>query len=311
VKGWDAMRYVVASCAAGALLAGCGGSQPPVAANVTKAQTQARSHTRTFKYTGAEQSFKVPRGVTNVTIVATGARGANGGYQSQYYAGVGGAGGSVQATIPVRPGERLAIFVGGWGGYGGFNGGGSGPRGCHSSDCFSIGGGASDVRQGADRLADRVVVAAGGGGGAGDGGTTYTTLGGNGGAGGGDTGGSGGNGQGEFAAIGGTGGTQSTGGTGGAGGVGCGKMPNGGNGRRGAGGHLGPACHGTSGNGGGGGGGYYGGGGGGGGGYTSGPIEYGAGAGGGGGSSFAESSATHVRMITGVNTAAPMIEISW
>jgi len=64
-----------------------------------------------------------------------------------------------------------------------------GPRGCHSSDCFSIGGGASDVRQGGDRSADRVVVGAGGGG------TTGTTLGGNGGAGGGDMGGSGGNGR--------------------------------------------------------------------------------------------------------------------
>ncbi|MGC2406638.1 MAG: hypothetical protein WA431_09560, partial [Candidatus Cybelea sp.] len=148
MKRWDPMRYVAASCAAGALLAGCGGSQPPVGVNITNARTQARSHHRTFKYTGGKQSFKVPPGVTNVTIVATGARGANGGYDSEYFSGYGGAGGSVQGTIPVRPGERLAIFVGGWGGYGGFNGGGSGPRGCHSSDCFSIGGGASDVRQG-------------------------------------------------------------------------------------------------------------------------------------------------------------------
>lgn len=311
MKRWDPMRYVAASCAAGALLAGCGGSQPPVGVNITNARTQARSHTRTFKYTGGKQSFKVPPGVMKVTIVATGAHGAGGGYETQYFSGSGGDGGSVQAMIPVRPGERLAIFVGGNGTRGGFNGGGSDPRGCHLSYCFSIGGGASDVRQGGDRLADRVVVAAGGGGGAGDGGTTYTTLGGNGGSGGGDIGGSGGNGQGEFAGIGATGGTQSGGGTGGAGGVGCGMMSNGGNGRRGAGGQLGSACGGTSGNGGGGGGGYYGGGGGGGGGYTSGPIEYGAGGGGGGGSSFAESSATHVRMITGVNTGGPMIEVSW
>jgi hypothetical protein len=74
---------------------------------------------------GLEQSFKVPAGVTQVTIAAGGASGAAGfGYYYGSYAAPGGLGGRVKATIPVTPKERLAIFVGGSGSDGGFNGGG-------------------------------------------------------------------------------------------------------------------------------------------------------------------------------------------
>jgi len=80
-------------------------------------------------------------------------------------AGCSGAGGSVKATIPVTPGEKLAIFVGGYGATaGGFNGGGTGGSTGGSGGNGGGGGGASDVRQGGDRLANRVVVAGGGGG---------------------------------------------------------------------------------------------------------------------------------------------------
>ena len=115
----------------------------------------------TFTYTGAKQSFKVPAGVTRITIVASGANGASGyGFRYSKYTAPGGPGGRVKATIAVTPGERLAIFVGGSGGDGGFNGGGE------SSQAYGgIGGGASDVRQRGDGMADRVVVAGGGGGG--------------------------------------------------------------------------------------------------------------------------------------------------
>ncbi|MGA8099734.1 MAG: hypothetical protein WB810_13855 [Candidatus Cybelea sp.] len=79
------------------------------------------SHHRTFLYTGAEQNFKVPNGVTRVTVVARGA--AGGGYP-------GSRGGRVFAVIPVTSGERLAIFVGGAGSWprGGFDGGAKGGK---------------------------------------------------------------------------------------------------------------------------------------------------------------------------------------
>jgi hypothetical protein len=308
-------RYALHGAAI-AMLAGCGGTQLPTGANDASAGTQASSSQRTFYYTGGKRTLDVPTGVTQVTIVAKGAAGSNGGPDSQYFAGYGGGGGSAEATIPVTPGERLAVFVGGSGMLGGFNGGTGRGGGTCRRGCFGFGGGASDVRQGGDRLADRVVVAAGGGGGSGDGciglPSCFISYGGNGGGGGGDTGGSGGTGHGKFAGSGGAGGTQTGGGNGGAGG-GHGSGCGGSNGERGAGG-AGPfGCGGDGGFGGGGGGGYYGGGGGGGGGESrSGPgNQYGAGGGGGGGSSFVESSATHVRMMAGVHKSDAMITISW
>lgn len=39
------------------------------------ALTSAHSATRTFSYTGAEQTFTVPPGITSVTITAGGAQG--------------------------------------------------------------------------------------------------------------------------------------------------------------------------------------------------------------------------------------------
>ena len=306
-------RYALHSAAI-AMLAGCGGTQLPTGTNVASAGMQAPSRQRTFYYTGRKQTFDVPASVTQVTIVAKGAAGSNGGPDSQYTAGYGGGGGSAEATIAVTPGESLAIFVGGSGMRGGFNGGRGRVGGTCRLHCFGVGGGASDVRQGGDRLADRVVVAAGGGGGGGDGciglPSCYITTGGKGGDGGGAIGGSGGTGYGNLAGSGGAGGTQSGGGKGGASG---GGSCSGSNGRRGAGGEGPFGCGGDGGFGGGGGGGYYGGGGGGGGGESSsGPgNQYGAGGGGGGGSSFAESSATHVRMTAGVHKSDAMITVSW
>jgi hypothetical protein len=64
----------------------------------------------TFAYTGTKQSFKVPAGVTQVTIAASGASGAAGyGFGYNKYGAPGGLGGRVKATIPVTSGERLAI----------------------------------------------------------------------------------------------------------------------------------------------------------------------------------------------------------
>ncbi|MCC2546047.1 hypothetical protein LJY25_06290 [Hymenobacter sp. BT175] len=204
----------------------------------------------TFTYTGSAQTYSVPLGVTSLLVDASGAQGGGAASAS------GGAGGRVQTTLAVTPGEVLTVYVGGQGSRatastnppegGGYNGGG------HGRSFNYGGGGATDLRRGA-ALVDRLVVAGGGGGAASAAG----------GAGGGLTGAAGG---GTFP---GQGGTQSAGGAGGQG-VGTGSLGQGG-----------------TGNFSGGGGGYYGGGGGGGG--------SGSNGGGGGGSSFvaaAGSSAT-------------------
>jgi hypothetical protein len=308
-------RHALGICAAAAMLAGCGESQPPIASlgtfNVPKTP-RAPKQSQTFSYTGSEQTFVVPKGVTRVTIKASGASG-QGGYTSDCY---GALGGRIQATVRVRPGESLAVFVGSeflqyssgynrWG-FGGYNGGGSSGESSDSYDDGFGGGGASDVRQGGDGLQDRIVVAGGGGG---EGPDCES-----GGPGGGEKAGAG------FPPTqhglnggGGTGGARHAGGIGGAGGVGHYASCEGGNGGNGS---SGDGAHGGAGvaSGGGGGGGYYGGGGGGGGGFC---YEYsgwygGSGGGGGGGSSYAEPGSLRVRDKRG--GAAPgngQVIISW
>ena len=132
-------------------------------------------------------------------------------------------GGLVKATIPVTPGETLAVFVGGAGipEGNGYNGGGAnGNSGtCSGSGCGGGGGGASDVRQSGDSLKSRVVVAGGGGG------EACCNNAPQGGAGGGLHGAAGANGaakdrRGFFGGQGGKGGSQNRGGRGGKGGRG-------------------------------------------------------------------------------------------
>jgi hypothetical protein len=168
MKNLDFSRYVLSACAAVAIFAACGGSQPPIGAPGAMPQAlDHERHSRTFAYTGSEQHFKVPNGVTHLTVVADGA--SNGNPND-------GRGGEVTATIPVRPHEMLGVFVGGGAGYdygGGYNGGGSGGYNnskCYYYGCGDPGGGASDVRLGGNALSDRVIVAGGGGGAAGAGG---------------------------------------------------------------------------------------------------------------------------------------------
>ena len=243
----------------------------------------------TFVFTGAEQTYTVPAGVTSLQVVAVGAPGGAG--FSNAAPGVGGAGAdgaTATATLAVTPGEGLYVEVGGAGGTadgtGGFNGGGAG------SSLGGGGGGASDVRtvscgspcaiSGTATLASRLVVAAGGGGGGG----AFDI--GAGGAGGGTTASSAGlpGADGQSVGLlcpggGGSGATSAAGGTGGTlfNGLGC-DMGTGSAGTAGTLGQGGAAGFGSD-SGGGGGGGYYGGGGGAGG-------APGGGGGGGGGSSF-------------------------
>lgn len=296
------VNFALINCAAVTLLAGCGASQPSIP-SFTSMQNANRTPTRgtkVFTYTGEEQSFDVPNGVTEITITAMGASGASDG-GSAYGVARGGKGGLIKATIFVKPADELAVYVGGSGVDGGFNGGAPGGGNSGSSAPGGYGGGASDVRTGAGSLQDRVVVAGGGGGGAAAG-SEKKYRGGDGGEGGaahagkGDSGaGFSGTGGGE----GGGGGRQDAAGRGGAGGRESGSGFLGGAGFSGTLGEGGSSAESANwAAGGGGGGGYYGGGGGGQGAshcstYCN-KITVAGGGGGGGGSSYVEKTAMHV-----------------
>lgn len=246
-----------------------------------------------FNYTGAAQTYTVPEGVTALQVDAYGAQGSA-------INGVGGKGGRVQAVLPVTPGEVLQVNVGGAGSavgsgavgpsVGGWNGGGDVEQ-IGGARYGSGGGGATDIRRGANALADRILVAGGGGG------APSSDNAANGGDGGGLIGGTGGSSTG-IASARGTGGTQSAGGTAGT---------SGGSGRAGQAGSLGQGgfAGGTSwGQAGGGGGGYYGGGGG------SGYNTQANGGGGGGGSSYTDPTATGVVHTKAVRTGNGLVTLT-
>ena len=221
------------------------------------------SQTVTFNYTGAVQNWTVPPCVTSITVTAAGARGGGGN---------GGNGAIVSGTIAVTPGQILQIRVGGLGACptSGYNGGGIG-RGANSAANGSCGGGGgTDLRLTPYALANRVIVASGGGG---MGGGTSDGIGGAGGCANGAPGAS------PFGAGGG-GASQFLGGNGGPGWAGLGAVGQAGSIAQGGNGAI-DGCYNNS-PGGGGGGGLYGGGGGGTDCFSSSP--YGGGGGGGGSS---------------------------
>lgn len=264
---------------------------PPIAPFPNSSSTQ-----QAFSYTGADQTFVVPAGVTSITVRAWGAGGgSNGALDSQADRAFGGPGGFVKATLAVTPGETLTVKVGGGGKKG------------TSARMSGGGGGRSELLRSTTPL-----VIAGAGGGSGGYGSSATSN--WGGKGGGTTGGTGGDGTAGGGSNGGAGGTQSAGGAqgtpitsgtwlagptasglkqggdssydsngGGTIRTGSGGWPNGGRG----------AAREESG--GGGGDGYYGGGGGGGTGTW--------GNGGGGGSSYTDPAATSVTHAQGTNTS--------
>jgi Glycine rich protein len=185
VRILDSSGYALCVYAATAMLTGCGGNAGSVVIAIPgNGAGNVLPYQHTFKYTDPRQSFKVPTGVTKITVVARGAAGAGetGSCGAEYF----GRGGRVYAVIPVRPGERLYVYVGGQGSYatGGLNAGGS--PGSGNSFVGYGGGGASDVREGGHTLSDRILVAGGGGGQGRGSGAAY------GGAGGGSIGGEGG-----------------------------------------------------------------------------------------------------------------------
>ncbi len=311
--------HALSSCvaAAVAVLAGCGGSQPPIGATgATRNAPDSYSHHKTYLYVGHRQTFQVPAGVTRLQVVAIGGVGSGHGGVGPDYGG--GNPGRVYAVISVAPAERLYVYVGGNGdyvyGYGGYNGGASGGSSGGSFTAYSSGyggGGATDIREGGTRLKNRILVAGGGGG---EGGLEGHKRYGKGGKGGGMTAGSGWHGHGVgLGGYGGGGGSQESGGGGGRGDPsGTGPDPDGANGRLGKGGQGGYDTGYNGGAGGGGGGGFYGGGGGG----TGGELYYshgfyGGGGGGGGGSSYVESSAVKYRTWLGWEAPNGLVVFSW
>jgi len=285
-------RTAFGNCAAAVLLAACGGQTGNRLEPSANTAPDHAAHHQTFSYTGSKQVFTVPALVSRIRVIAFGA--AGGGITPRLT----GRGGRVSAVIPVTPGEKLTVYVGGHGGagVGGFNGGadpGAGEYNCTYCTGYG-GGGATDIRRNGDSLHDRILVVGGGGG---EAGLDISDDGPPGGKGGGSTGGAGD--MTGYGGDGGGGGSQHRGGRGGSGG--CGASQCGGPGNSGSladggtGGAAAPYSFYSGAAGGGGGGGYYGGGGGGGdGGGANGGFYGAAGGGGGGGSTFIEPSATHV-----------------
>jgi len=277
----------VAGSGTGGPVAGTGGNGLVVLAYTATGTVPATTPVE-FNYTGADQTFTVPAGVSSIWVKLWGGAGGGGAAGGWSQGFPGGAGGFSSAKIPVTPGESLVVMVGQGGAYRFPNGaspnygGGGGYASSSDNQYGASGGGRSAIRRsGAD------IVTAGGGGG---GGSRYSS-----GAGGSNQGGAGGGTTGEDGYQ--ISGTPPTGGgamAGGAAGVGsnctgtAGSQYTGGK----------PGCNSY---GGGGGGGWYGGRGGG---YNGGNQM----GGGGGGSSYVAPAATRGVTVDGWGTVAPATE---
>ena len=119
------------------------------------------AQTYTFNYTGSQQTWVVPSGVSNIQIECYGAQGGSG------YSTTGGYGGYSKGNLSVTSGQTLYIYVGGAGATtaGGYNGGGAGGIDIGASQNGGGGGGATDIRLGSTSLSNRIIVAGGGAGG--------------------------------------------------------------------------------------------------------------------------------------------------
>lgn len=131
------------------------------------ASAQAKTYySTTFAYTGAQQTWTVPAGITSAQIEAWGAQGGSDNSNIGYGINSGGKGGYAKGVINVTTGQSIYVYVGGKGqddycttSNGGYNGGGNG------TPCLGGGGGgASDVRIGGTALSARFIIAGGGGG---------------------------------------------------------------------------------------------------------------------------------------------------
>lgn len=141
--------------------------------------------TVTFDYTGGQQNFVVPPGVTTLEKIEVAGGGAGGGGQDCVGGGAGGGGGLVVTTAKyaVNPGATLIVVVGGGGavgasgqgnaagGNGGYDGGGHGGKAGNvgNSGGGGGGGGLSGLFTGSYTKGNSIIVAGGGGGGGGSG----------------------------------------------------------------------------------------------------------------------------------------------
>jgi fibronectin-binding autotransporter adhesin len=237
----------------------------------------------TFIYTGADQTFTVPAGVTSITVSIWGA----GGGGSAASDGAGGSGAYVTGTLTVTPGQTITVVVGGGGSVtataSAYGGGGAGNN-IAGTQTGGGGGGYSGIFNGTISQANALALAGGGGGGGYF--SAAATYGGAGGA----TSGTNGGDRTAGTYTGGRGGTLAAGGAGGVATVGVAGS---------AGSALQGGAGGTSTNGGGGGGGgYYGGGGG----YGTGTTNYTSG--GGGGSSYLGSLTSVTNTVGTTNTTS-------
>ena len=243
-------------------------------------------------YSGADQTFTVPNGVTSLDVRLWGA--AGGGANSSYYLnqGGGGGGGFAKGTISVTGGQVLGIVIG----QGGvpnsiantYGGGGAGGNSVNVSSRGGSGGGASAVFSSAPIILANALIAAGGGGGASPGADSLNPS----------AGGGGGNvaGQDAVPSASGRAGTQSAGGAAATLNSLCSPLPTAGT--LGSGGNGGGSTTASVEGGGGGGGGYWGGGGG----MCQTPSNNQNGAGG-GGSGYTAGSVTGASMANGANFA--------
>ena len=170
--------------------------------------SQSLAATNTFEFTGSNQTFTVPTGVTSITMEGFGAAGGD----NEAGDGSGGNGGYLKSTITVTPGDVLTIVVGKGGGIGDepFGDGGQGGSGADFGNfAAGSGGGATYVKNSSNEIL--FVIGAGGG----AGGASSMDQGADGGAGGGLIGGDG------FVSLG--GGAPGEGGTQGFGGAGPGS----------------------------------------------------------------------------------------
>ena len=160
-----------------------------------KSLTTMSAGSKSFAYTGTQQTFTVPD-TGKYKLEVWGAQGGIGAMRGSTY-DYGGKGGYSYGSLKLSQGTTLYVYVGGKGATGsvssnhsvagGFNGGGTGYA-LSGNSGGGGGGGASDIRIGSNSLYARVIVA-GGGGGTGNKGTDGSGL--NGGYGGGTSGGNG------------------------------------------------------------------------------------------------------------------------
>jgi hypothetical protein len=123
----------------------------------------------TFTYAGHPVQCTVPAGISSLTVTVIGGQGG-----TCTDCGAGGRGGEVIATVPVRAGDPIRIWVGqqgqSQGGWGLAGGGARGTSPASSAKNGAGGGGSSAVAIGTSDTAAPLVVAGGGGGGGGNGG---------------------------------------------------------------------------------------------------------------------------------------------